>query len=161
MLVQSLSLWEIGQNQNSSRSFLQSQGSGDGLNYEYQDSSTPWWQRKSGRITVTEAENKEKFGYTPAPTEVQPVQRSWVPPQPPPVAMTEAAAAIRQPKKPLFQKAKLTGDELKARSSEISDDVQRITTITESGGLTETNGSSFGQQLSEPPITNGDNVLNS
>lgn len=75
--------------------------------------------------------------------------------------MTEAAAAIRQSKKPLFQKEKVTGDELKARSSEISDDVQSITTISESGGLTETNGSSFGQQLSEAPITNGDNVLNS
>lgn len=66
--------WEIGQSQNGSRSFLQSQGSGDDLNYEYQDSSTPWWQHKSGRITVTEAENKEKFGYTAAPTEVRPVQ---------------------------------------------------------------------------------------
>ncbi|KAL3374752.1 hypothetical protein AABB24_006311 [Solanum stoloniferum] len=153
--------WEIGQSQNGSRSFLQSQGSGEDLNYEYQDSSTPWWQHKSGRITVTEAENKEKFGYTAAPTEVRPVQRSWVPPQPPPVAMAEAAAAIRQSKKPLFQKEKLTGDELKARSSEVSDDVQSITTISESGGLTETNGSSFGQQLSEAPITNGDNVLNS
>ncbi|KAH0762650.1 hypothetical protein KY290_018723 [Solanum tuberosum] len=153
--------WEIGQNQNSSRSFLQSQGSGDGLNHEYQDSSTPRWQRKSGRITVIEAENEEKFGYTAAPTEVRPVHRSWVPPQPPPVAMAEAVAAIRQPKKPLFQKEKLTGDELMAHSSEKSDNLQRITTISESGGLTETNGSSFGQQLSEAPITNGDNVLNS
>ncbi|TMX02795.1 hypothetical protein EJD97_019850 [Solanum chilense] len=154
--------WEIGQNQNSSRSFFQSQGSGDGLNYEYQDSSTPWWQRKSGRITVTEAENEEKFGYTAAPTEVRPVQRSWVPPQPPPVAMAEAAAAIRQPKKSLFQKEKLTSDELMASSSEMSDDdLQRITKISESGGLTETNSSGFGQQLSGAPVTNGDNVLNS
>ncbi|XP_015067399.1 peroxisomal membrane protein PEX14-like [Solanum pennellii] len=152
--------WEIGQNQN--RSFFQSQGSGDGLNYEYQDSSTPWWQRKSGRITVTEAENEEKFGYTAAPTEVRPVQRSWVPPQPPPVAMAEAAAAIRQPKKSLLQKEKLTSDELMASSSEMSDDdLQRITKISESGGLTETNTSGFGQQLSGAPITNGDNVLNS
>lgn len=154
--------WEIGQNQNSSRSFFQSQGSGDGLNYEYQDSSTPWWQRKSGRITVTEAENEEKFGYTAASTEVRPVQRSWVPPQPPPVAMAEAAAAIRQPKKSLLQKEKLTSDELRASSSEMSDDdLQRITKISESGGLTETNRSGFGKQLSGTPITNGDNVLNS
>lgn len=159
--------WEIGQSLNSSRNFLQSQGSGDGLNYEYKDnltngdSSTPWWQRKNARITEIEAENEQKFGYTAAPTEVRPVQRSWVPPQPPPVAMPEAVAAIRQPKKPLFQKEKLTDDELIARSSEISDDLQRITKISESGGLIEANGSSFGQQLNEAPITNGDNVLSS
>ncbi|PHU23878.1 hypothetical protein BC332_08985 [Capsicum chinense] len=159
--------WEIGQIQNSSRNFLQSQGSGDGLNYEYQDnltngdSSTPWWQRKNARITEIEAENEQKFGSTAAPTEVRPVHRSWVPPQPPPVAMPEAVAAIRQPKKLLFQKEKLTDDELVAHSLEISDDLQRITKISESGGLTEANGSSFGQQLSEAPITNGDNVLSS
>ncbi|KAM3380920.1 hypothetical protein P3S68_006493 [Capsicum galapagoense] len=159
--------WEIGQSQNSSRNFLQSQGSGDGLNYEYQDnltngdSSTPWWQRKNARITEIEAENEQKFGSTAAPTEVRPVHRSWVPPQPPPVAMPEAVAAIRQPKKLLFQKEKLTDDELVAHSLEISDDLQRITKISESGGLTEANGSSFGQQLSEAPITNGDNVLSS
>ncbi|MCD9645339.1 hypothetical protein HAX54_034194 [Datura stramonium] len=156
--------WEFGQSQNSSRNLLQSQGSGDGLNYGYQDnmtngdSSTPWWQRKNVRITENEAENEQKFGYIAAPTEVRPVQRSWVPPQPPPVAMPEAVAAIRQPKKPLFQKEKLTDDELMARSSEISNDLQRITKISESGGLTDANGSSFGEQLSEAPITNGDTM---
>lgn len=137
------------------------------MNYEYQDnltngdSSTPWWQRKNARITEIEAENEQKFGSTAAPTEVRPVHRSWVPPQPPPVAMPEAVAAIRQPKKLLFQKEKLTDDELVAHSLEISDDLQRITKISESGGLTEVNGSSFGQQLSDAPITNGDNVLSS
>ncbi|KAK4350418.1 hypothetical protein RND71_029731 [Anisodus tanguticus] len=160
--------WEVGQSQNSSRNFLQSQGSGDGLSYGYQDhltngdSSTPWWQRKNARITEIEAENEQKFGSTAAPTELRPVQRSWVPPQPPPVAMPEAVAAIQQPKKPLFQKEKLTDDELMARSSEISDDLQRITKISESGGLTEADGSNSGQQLNEAPIiTNGDSVLSS
>ncbi|XP_009800698.1 peroxisomal membrane protein PEX14-like [Nicotiana sylvestris] len=159
--------WEIGQSQNSSRNLLQSQGSGDGSNYGYQnnpmngDSSTPWWQRKNARITEIEAVNEQKFGSTAPLTEVRPVQRSWVPPQPPPVVMAEAAAAIRQPKKTLFQKEKLTDDELMARSSEISDDLQRITKISESGGLTEVNGSSSAQQLSEAPITNGDSILSS
>nr|XP_033507984.1 peroxisomal membrane protein PEX14 isoform X4 [Nicotiana tomentosiformis] len=159
--------WEIGQSQNSSGNLLQSQGSGDGLNYGYQnnpmngDSSMPWWQRKNARITEIEAVNEQRFGSTAPPAEVRPVQRSWVPPQPPPVAMAEAAAAIRQPKKTLFQKEKLTDDELMARSTEISDDLQRITKISESGGFAEVNGSSSAQQLSEAPITNGDSILSS
>lgn len=125
------------------------------------DSSTPWWQRKNARITEIEAVNEQRFGSTAPAAEVRPVQRSWVPPQPPPVAMAEAAAAIRQPKKTLFQKEKLTDDELMARSTEISDDLQRITKISESGGLTEVDGSSSAQQLSEAPITNGDSILSS
>ncbi|GKD03945.1 hypothetical protein Tco_1178919 [Tanacetum coccineum] len=44
-------------------------------------------------------EATNKAGY-PGGSRERPVQRSsWVPPQPPPVAMAEAAAAIRQPKK--------------------------------------------------------------
>ncbi|KAJ8553778.1 hypothetical protein K7X08_024456 [Anisodus acutangulus] len=160
--------WKLVKVKTVQRNFHQSQGSGDGMSYGYQDnltngdSSTPWWQRKNSRITEIEAENEQKFGSTAAPTEVRPVQRSWVPPQPPPVAMPEVAAAIRQPKKPLFQKEKLVDDELMACSSEISDDLQRITKISESGGLTEADGSNSGQQLNEAPIiTNGDSVLSS
>ncbi|XP_060204847.1 peroxisomal membrane protein PEX14-like isoform X3 [Lycium barbarum] len=157
--------WEIGQSQKSSRNFLQSRGSGNGLTYGYQDnltngdSSTPWWQRKNARITEIEPENEKKFGSTAAPTEVRPVQRSWVPPQPPPLVKPEAVVAIRQPKKPLFQKEKLTDDELMDRSSEISDDLKRITKISESGGLTEANDSSSGRQLSEAPLTIGSGGL--
>ncbi|KAL3366744.1 hypothetical protein AABB24_011451 [Solanum stoloniferum] len=156
--------WEVGQSQNNSN-FLQSQGSGDGLNYGYQDnltngdSSAPWWQRKNARITEIETEGEQNFGSPAAPVQERPIQRSWVPPQPPPVAMAEAAAAIRQPKKSASQNEQLTDDQLLARSS---DELQRVTRISESGGTPEANGSSSGLQMSETtPIAEGDQTLSS
>ncbi|XP_027773474.1 peroxisomal membrane protein PEX14 isoform X2 [Solanum pennellii] len=156
--------WEVGQSQNNSN-FLQSQGSGDGLNYGYQDnltngdSSAPWWQRKNARITEIEAEGEQNFGSPAAPVQERPIQRSWVPPQPPPVAMAEAAAAIRQPKKSASQNEQLTDDQLLARSS---DELQRVTRISESGGAPEANGSSSGLQMSETtPIAEGDQSFSS
>ncbi|XP_006347457.1 peroxisomal membrane protein PEX14-like isoform X2 [Solanum tuberosum] len=156
--------WEVGQSQNNSN-FLQSQGSGDGLNYGYQDnltngdSSAPWWQRKNARITEIETEAEQNFGSPAAPVQERPIQRSWVPPQPPPVAMAEAAAAIRQPKKSASQNEQLTDDQLLARSS---DELQRVTRISESGGTPEANGSSSGLQMSETtPIGEGDQTFSS
>lgn len=156
--------WEVGQSQNNSN-FLQSQGSGDGLNYGYQDNltngdnSAPWWQRKNARITEIEAEGEQNFGSPAAPVQERPIQRSWVPPQPPPVAMAEAAAAIRQPKKSASQNEQLTDDQLLARSS---DELQRVTRISESGGAPEANGSSSGLQMSETtPIEEGDQTFSS
>ncbi|PHT79716.1 Peroxisomal membrane protein PEX14 [Capsicum annuum] len=157
--------WEVGQSQNN---LLQPQGSGDGLNYGYQDnltngdSSAPWWPRKNVRITEIENEGEQNFGSPAAPVQERPIQRSWVPPQPPPVAMAEAAAAIRQPKKPAFQNEQLTDDQLLARSSEITDELQRVTRISESGGAPEANGSSSGLQMSETtPIGEGDHTFSS
>ncbi|XP_033508290.1 peroxisomal membrane protein PEX14-like isoform X1 [Nicotiana tomentosiformis] len=158
--------WEVGQIQSNSTNLLQSQGSGDGLNYGYQDnltngdSSASWWQRKNARITEIETEGEQNFGSPAAPVQERPIQRSWVPPQPPPVAMAEAAAAIRQPKKPMFQNEQLTDDQLMARSSEITDELQRVTRISESGGAPEANGSSSALQISETSIGE-DQVLNS
>jgi peroxin-14 len=97
------------------------------------EGSTLWWQQKNARITEIETEEDQKIGST-VPIE-RPVQRSWVPPQPPPVAMAEAAAAIRQPKKPVTQKEPMNDDQLLARSSEITDELQRITKLSESGGI--------------------------
>lgn len=158
--------WEVGQSQNNSN-FIQSQGSGDGLNYIYQDnltngdSSAPWWQRKNARITEIETDGEQNFGSPAAPVQERPIQRSWVPPQPPPVAMAEAAAAIRQPKKPAFQNEQLTDDQLLSRSSEITDELQRVTRISESGGNPEANGSSSGLQMSETTVGEGDQTLSS
>ncbi|KAK4375652.1 hypothetical protein RND71_006329 [Anisodus tanguticus] len=160
--------WEVGQSQNNSTNLLQSQGSGDGLNYSYQDnptngdSSASWWQRKNVRITEIETGNEQNFGSPAAPVQERPIQRSWVPPQPPPVAMAEAAAAIRQPKKSAFQNEQLTDDQLLARSSEITDELQRVTRISESGGAPEANGSSSGLQMTETTlIGEGDQTFSS
>lgn len=69
---------------------------------------------------------------------------------PPPVVMPEAAAAIRQPKKPSYQQEQMTDDQLLARaSSESTDELQRITKISESGGTIEANGESSGLYSSE------------
>lgn len=61
-----------------------------------------------------------------------PRQRSWVPPQPPPVVMPEAAEAIRRPKPPqakIDQEAAPRDDQ-----SGVSDELQKITKFSESGG---------------------------
>lgn len=63
--------------------------------------------------------------------------------------MAEAAAAIRQPKKSLFQKEQLTDDQFLAHSSELADELQTITKISESGGVTEANGGSSTVETSE------------
>lgn len=137
------------------------------MNYIYQDnltngdSSAPWWQRKNARITEIETDGEQNFGSPAAPVQERPIQRSWVPPQPPPVAMAEAAAAIRQPKKPAFQNEQLTDDQLLSRSSEITDELQRVTRISESGGNPEANGSSSGLQMSETTVGEGDQTLSS
>ncbi|KAI3777606.1 hypothetical protein L1987_47406 [Smallanthus sonchifolius] len=140
--------WEAAQSQGSS---TYSPENSNGLNYYGQDNgagtyqsngdgSAPWWQQKNVRITEMDTE-ENKTGY-PGGTNERPVQRpSWVPPQPPPVAMAEAAAAIRQPKKSPFEKEQqLTDEEFLARSTEVTDELQRITKISESGGVAPEDG---------------------
>ncbi|CAI9280379.1 unnamed protein product [Lactuca saligna] len=104
----------------------------------------PWWQQKNVKISEVEGEeNKVTTGYSE-----RPVQRSaWVPPQAPPVAMAEAAAAIRQPKKSPFEKEQgqqLTDERFLARSTEVTDELQRITKISESGGVVVEDGGAGG-----------------
>lgn len=62
-------------------------------------------------------------------------QRSWVPPQPPPVVMPEAAEAIRRPK----PQAKIDQEVVAAAASDsnqsgVSDELQKVTKFSESGG---------------------------
>ncbi|KAL6959794.1 hypothetical protein U1Q18_039948 [Sarracenia purpurea var. burkii] len=144
--------WELGQSQNSYSQVLQSHESSYGLNSNLQDNgdgSVPWWQRKNVRITEIKNEDEVKNGYSDVPINEQPVQRSWVPPQPPPVAMPEAAAAIRQLKKTVFQK-QVADDRLAANPLEVTDDeLQRITKISESGGAVDANGESSGPKTNE------------
>ena len=123
----------------------------NGLNYLNGDSSTPWWQRKTP--SITEIENEDEVKASPQILR-QPVQRAWVPPQPPPIAMAEAAEAIRRPK-PSMQKESLVNDQLVARSSsDVTDELQRITKISESGGALEMNNGSAAE-------INGNSYLNS
>lgn len=68
----------------------------------------------------------------------QTARRSWVPPQPPPLAMAEAAEAIRRPK-PTVQKEQQSSDDHKVDQS--LEELQRLTNISETGGaVSSTNG---------------------
>ncbi|KAK1565191.1 hypothetical protein Q3G72_020789 [Acer saccharum] len=114
--------WEFGQAQNGSSHVLQS-------------------ERKNVRISEVENEDELKSGPNGAQTHEMPVRRTWVPPQPPPVAMAEAAEAIRRPK-PSVQNEQLAGDQSVSRPSDVTDELQRITKISETGSTEETNGGS-------------------
>ncbi|XP_071709833.1 peroxisomal membrane protein PEX14-like [Rutidosis leptorrhynchoides] len=139
--------WEAAQSQSSSA--YPPYENSNGVNYHAQDNGSgpasvyhsngegaaPWWQQKNAQVNEVEPE-ENKIGYS-GQTSERPIQRSsWVPPQPPPVAMAEAAAAIRQPKKSTYEKEQqLTDDQFLARSAEITDELQRVTKISESGGV--------------------------
>lgn len=105
------------------------------------------WQKKN--VKITEIENEElNAGSYGVRTSEQPVQRSWVPPQPPPVAMPEAAEAIRRPK-PSVQREQIADDQSLAPPSDVTDELQRITKISESGGIVEINGGGSGLNSSD------------
>ncbi|KAK9926888.1 hypothetical protein M0R45_024096 [Rubus argutus] len=155
--------WEVGQTQNNSSTVYQSQTSSEAFNSSMQengpnyqlngDSSAPWWQRKTP--SITEIENEDEIKAASSRIVRQPVQRAWVPPQPPPVAMPEAAEAIRRPK-PSVQKESLGNDQAVAHSSsDVTDELQRVTKISESGGVLEMNNGSAAE------INNGSSSLNS
>ncbi|KAL3628812.1 hypothetical protein CASFOL_027858 [Castilleja foliolosa] len=130
--------WESNQTQNSPFTFTAQESTINTSNYidnqhPNGDDSLPWWQRKSVKISEIETNDEQKFGSS---SEEQPAKRSWVPPQPPPVVMPEAAAAIRQPKK---SASYLSDDQLLSQSSDVTDELQRITKISELGGPTDAN----------------------
>lgn len=121
----------------------------NGINYSSNgDSSVPWWQRRNPRITEIENEDEFKSGSYGTQTTEVPVRRAWVPPQPPPVQMAEAAEAIRRPK-PSVQKESSDDDQLEASSAGVTDELQRVTKVSESGGAVEINGGSSGLSSSE------------
>ncbi|XP_022933438.1 peroxisomal membrane protein PEX14-like [Cucurbita moschata] len=130
--------WEVG-TQNNSAFFSQTQED-EGLNYmvrnngvTYQNgnASVPWWEKRN--VNITESDNNElKTGSSSVFTAEKPVQRTWVPPQPPPVALPEAAEAIRRPK-PTIQKEQLTDEQL-ATQPNVTDELQKATKVSETGG---------------------------
>lgn len=122
----------------------------NGQNHQLDDDiSVPWWQRKNVRITEVENEDETKAGAYGMQNNEPPVQRTWVPPQPPPVVMPEAAEAIRRPK-PSVQKEEVAGDRSVSQASDVTDELQRITKISETGGAQETNG--------EGPVLNSSEI---
>ncbi|XP_057804584.1 peroxisomal membrane protein PEX14 [Salvia miltiorrhiza] len=138
--------WEITQPQNTSANTYPSQESSNGPTYDFPDNqlngddAVPWWQRKNVRITEVESGEEHKFGSSNLPAgNDRPPQRSWVPPQPPPVVIPEAATAIRQPKKAAIQTEPMNDDQFLARSGDATDELQRITRISETGGSVEAN----------------------
>ncbi|RAL38088.1 hypothetical protein DM860_000782 [Cuscuta australis] len=132
--------WEVGQTQiwNGSSGLIQSQKGGDNLSSSSNGgggSRIPWRPQTPAKITEIEPEYEPDFGSSGIPTNNSaPPPRSWVPPQPPPVSMAEAAAAIRQPKKSLLQKDPTVDDQSQGGVSGVSEDLQMITKISESGG---------------------------
>ncbi|KAH6798034.1 hypothetical protein C2S52_022588 [Perilla frutescens var. hirtella] len=150
--------WEISQAQNTpANTYYPSQESSNAPNYDFQDNqlngddAVPWWQRKNPRITEIETGEEQKSGSSNLGGNERPPQRSWVPPQPPPVVMPEAATAIRQPKKASYQTEPMNDDQLLARSGDESDELQRITKFSESGGTAEANGGSSVPSSTEIP----------
>jgi len=79
------------------------------------DNSVPWWQTKN--IRIKEIDNEIEYNVASVASSQQPVQRVWVPPQPPPIAMAAAAEAIRRPKS-VVQKEAVPDDQSAPNSSE-------------------------------------------
>ncbi|XP_057416112.1 peroxisomal membrane protein PEX14 isoform X2 [Lotus japonicus] len=140
--------WEVGQVQNTSTQVLQPQQNGEDLNNIKVQEATqsngvdpvPWWQKKNVRIREIE-ENEYNVAPFGAASTQQPPQRVWVPPQPPPIAMAEAAEAIRRPKSAV-QKEQASDNQSAADSSENSDEVRAVTKLPESEGAVEGNNTS-------------------
>ncbi|XP_022134944.1 peroxisomal membrane protein PEX14 isoform X2 [Momordica charantia] len=145
--------WEVG-TQNNSGFYSQTQEDGEGLNsltpnngVTYQingNASVPWWQKRNVNITENDS-NELKVGSSSGLTAEKSVQRTWVPPQPPPVALPEAAEAIRRPK-PSIQKEQFTDEQL-VTNPNVTDELQKATKISESGGTT--NYENLGESSSE------------
>ncbi|KAK7347015.1 hypothetical protein VNO80_21539 [Phaseolus coccineus] len=148
--------WEVGQVQSTSNQMLQSQVNGEDLNTKTQDTSLvngddplPWWQRKNVRITEIDNENESNGVPYAAASSQQPVQRVWVPPQPPPIAMAGAAEAIRRPKLVAQKEQMSDNHQSVAHSSDTSDDVQRVSKVLESEGAVESSSVSSVPRSSE------------
>ncbi|XP_013628571.1 PREDICTED: peroxisomal membrane protein PEX14 [Brassica oleracea var. oleracea] len=102
-----------------------------------ENANGPWWQQKNPRSTDFgyETTASRSIGIPNETNTMEPAalprQRSWVPPQPPPVVMTEAAEAIRLPKPQakIDQEAAASDDQ-----SGVSDELQKINKFSETGG---------------------------
>ncbi|KAI4303853.1 hypothetical protein MLD38_039442 [Melastoma candidum] len=135
--------WEVGQSQNSTGFAHQSLPNVGGSNYYRVENgvssrtnggnSGSWWGKKNVRIAELDQDDEMKTGtYGTQFSGGQPVRSTWVPPQPPPIAMPEAVEAIRRPKS--TAQKELTDDQLMPRSSEVSEELQQVMKFSEVGG---------------------------
>ncbi|KAK9747909.1 hypothetical protein RND81_02G022700 [Saponaria officinalis] len=119
----------------------------NGVNYQLNNdtSSSPWWQQKN--VRSTEIENG---GLNDNPVVDRPPVQRWVPPQPPPVSMPEAAIAIRQQKSSTVKDSAVRAEEV-AQPVNGLEELQRVTQISESGGLlgSDTNYGEIEEQVTE------------
>ncbi|MED6144431.1 hypothetical protein PIB30_015645 [Stylosanthes scabra] len=135
--------WEVSQVQQNSTPAFPSQVNVKDLNssvLDNSDNAVPWWQSKNAGIREID-NGVENNGYGTASGQ-QPIKRTWVPPQPPPVVMSEAAEAIRRPK-PLVQKEQTLDDQSVPHSSDVSDKVMKSSELSKSerpieGSITNT-----------------------
>lgn len=150
-LAPRLKPWETSQSQNGSYQVEGTNSMGQDYYPNAQvngDNSDNWMQRRNVRIAEMEPENEmNMLPYRPPGTERM-NQRAWVPPQPPPIVMPEAAAAIRQPKTAV-QRDLPNGNQPTEHPSNGFDELQRITKISESGGEGEMNEVSTVPRVSE------------
>ncbi|XP_021901219.1 peroxisomal membrane protein PEX14 isoform X2 [Carica papaya] len=147
--------WEAA---NSSNQVTQSQPNGEGLNskvidngvmYQFDgDNSVPWWQQKNPRITEIENEDELKGGSYGDQTYQRPIPRTWVPPQPPPVAMPEAVEAIRRPKTSIL-KEQGAENQSAPPLNEPTQELQKITEVSKSGGALEIKGDDLSMQTAQ------------
>ncbi|XP_074316902.1 peroxisomal membrane protein PEX14 isoform X2 [Silene latifolia] len=127
----------------------------NGVAYQYSnDSSSSWWQQKNVRITEVENGDGHKFvaGSNDSVVVDRPPVRRWVPPQPPPVSMPEAAIAIRQPKSSSIPKDNTLRAEETAQPVSGLEELQRVTKISESGGQLEMNGGIVNSEINYSEI---------
>ncbi|KAL9239598.1 hypothetical protein vseg_013907 [Gypsophila vaccaria] len=118
----------------------------NGINYQLSnDTSSNWWQQRNVRNTEIENGQSSDSVVVDRP----PVQR-WVPPQPPPVSMPEAAIAIRQPKSSNMNGTS-RAEELAQPVNNGLEELQRVTQISESGGQldSDTNYGNIEEQVTE------------
>ncbi|KAL0925015.1 hypothetical protein M5K25_003321 [Dendrobium thyrsiflorum] len=94
-------------------------------------SSEPWWRKKSVKITELEPEGEEPLRQLATNDWPPSSQRTWVPPQPPTVAIPESAAAIRHPKPSLPIQDLSSDDEKMIKSSMNSTVVSQQSEIEE------------------------------
>ncbi|AQK95784.1 Peroxisomal membrane protein PEX14 [Zea mays] len=105
-----------------------SQLSDDGSYSDAQDSYAPSYHQ-NGKAPDFQADEPRPLTYNTGVEERPPPQRRWVPPQPPGVAMPEAAAAIRQPKalpKQPSSDASEAAGEMQVNGSSASDAVTEV-----------------------------------
>ncbi|XP_031374664.1 peroxisomal membrane protein PEX14-like isoform X1 [Punica granatum] len=138
--------WEAGQTQKSSNQAFPYQlnpGSVDNNGFVSQlpaiSSGLRGQPAKNLRISEMEHEDELKTMTHSSSSFEQPIKHPWVPPQPPPVAMVEAAEAIRRPK-PSIPREQLSDEQKVFGPSDAMDESVKSADISESGGTADSNG---------------------